>query len=117
LVAAEWPETADTALDAALAAQGALLPAFGRTFPHAVALDHDVATWFNDLKAVRRRDGDWAAVDDLRDHGPALLTVEDPHRVCDLAMGDLALMGRTPVWDLDSALNRPAPTGLLVTTG
>jgi hypothetical protein len=107
----------DTALDAVLAAQAAVLPAPGRRLPVTVALDHDVATWWNDLKAARRAGRPWAEVPDLGDHGPGALTVEDPDRLCDLAMGDLALMGRSPAWDLRSAVGRASPGGLLVTAG
>ena len=108
---------ADSALEAALTAQRALLPRTGRTFPDRVELDHDVAAWWSELKRVRRSGGRWSDVADLRTFGPGELVVDDPNRVCDLAMGDLALMGRAPAWDLASDLSRPSPTGLLVTTG
>lgn len=117
LVVAEFGLVEDRALDAVLAAQEALLPAFGRSFPVALGLDHDVVAWWQDLKAVRRSGGDWASVPDLGRYGPGGLVVDDPAHVCDLAMGDLALMGRSPAWDLDSPLSRASPNGLLVTAG
>ena len=107
---------ADSALDRRRPAQRALLPASGRSFPPRGAGPRRPRL-VQDLKAVRRR----AASTGRRsptsaDYGPAHLAVDDPDRVCDLAMGDLALMGRSPAWDLDSPLNRPSPNGLLVTT-
>ncbi len=107
----------DTAMATVLAAQAALLPAAGRTFPCRTVLEHDVVAWWQDLKAVRRSGADWAGVADLGAYPPGELTVTDPDRVCDLAMGDLALLGRSPAWDLDSPLCRASPNGLLVTAG
>jgi hypothetical protein len=62
----------DASWDAVAAAQAAVMPVRGRTYPYAIDLAHDVARWYAD---GREADGEKRA---LASYGPGRLVVEDP---------------------------------------
>jgi radical SAM superfamily enzyme YgiQ (UPF0313 family) len=70
----------DSALEVALAVQHAVLPSSDRTFPVTLELAHDYVSWWSAVREQKRAGNhDWgASVPPLRDHGPGVLTVDDP---------------------------------------
>jgi hypothetical protein len=100
----------DSALDAVLDVQNALLPARNRSFPESVPLAHDYMAWHAALIAAKdaRHHNDWPAiVPPLRSFPPATLTVKDPYDVCALGMGQNIDSSVWNVWELDSPVSRP----------
>jgi hypothetical protein len=99
-----------TALDAALTAQLALLPSYGRTFPLVLELDHDVARWMEQIMAVKAAGHlhDWDQhVPRLGEIGPGLLAVDDPDDIVGTSIGvsfDMNVIGFN--WEFDSPLSR-----------
>jgi len=99
-----------SALDAALAAQLALLPAYGRTFPEVVELEHDVAAWAEAIMAAKAggRLHDWDdQVPRLSEFGPTQMTVDDPDDIVGTSIGvmcDMNVVGMN--WEFDSPLSR-----------
>jgi len=97
-------------LDAILAAQVAILPAAGRTFPETIDLRHDVVGWYQAMLAAKSLHGDehWTElVPQLEEFPAGKLTVDDPERVTDLYLGvnrESTAVGAT--WELDSPLGR-----------
>ena len=61
------------AWDAVCAAQAAVMPVMGRTYPFAIDLAHDVVQWYEDGRAA-------GEPRPLASYGPARLVVEDPLR-------------------------------------
>lgn len=104
----------DSALRTVLEVQASLLPAFGRSFPLTLALDHDIVAWSNEVTDARAHDpsGAWAErVPRLNTFGPAELVVDDPMSINDWAVGihpELNSLGVN--WELDSALARAGVT-------
>jgi radical SAM superfamily enzyme YgiQ (UPF0313 family) len=102
----------DGALRSILAAQTAILPAYGRSFPERVDLEHDVVAWNNAVTEAKVADpsADWTGqVPALASFGPGVLVVEDPADVCSWALGihaELNSLGAN--WELDSPLARAA---------
>ena len=98
------------ALDAAIAAQHALLPAFGRSFPQIVALDHDVVAWAEAIMAAKAAGNlhDWDEhVPHLGEFGPGHLVVSDPDDIVGTSIGlsvDMNVIGFN--WEFDSPLSR-----------
>ena len=62
------------AWDAVCAAQAAVMPVMGRTYPFAIDLPYDVVQWYEDGRAA-------GAPSPLASHGPGRLVVEDPLRL------------------------------------
>jgi hypothetical protein len=100
----------DSALDAILQAQHALLPAKGRAYPCAVDLPHDVVAWYSQLLAAKAA-GHWRdwqmVIPTLSEFGPNRLEVNDEGGAvtrmlgCDLEMSSLGVN-----WDMDSEIGR-----------
>jgi hypothetical protein len=96
---------ATSALGAVLAAQSAVMPRALARYPRRQALAHDVAAWRAELR--RGVLGGEGPSRTLSEHGPAILTVEDP-----LGMSYLPLLGPLQIsydyhrlqWELSSAL-------------
>ena len=100
----------DSALHTVLAVQAGLLPAYGRTFPQVLQLDHDIVAWTQAISEARAIDpsGDWhSVVPHLSTYGPTDLKVDDTAGINDWAMGihpELNSLGIN--WELDSRLSR-----------
>lgn len=101
----------DSALDTVLRVQHALLPAWQRSFPLEVALDHDYAAWHGAVITAKLGDhqADWPdVVPSLRSFGPGTLTVEDHDRVCRHGVGNSVSTAQIKAgWELDSEVARP----------
>jgi hypothetical protein len=112
LAVEELGVTDDGALRSILAAQTALLPAYGRTFPDRLTLEHDVVAWNQAVTEAKALDpsADWTGtVAQLGTYGPGGLLVEDPGDVCSWAIGihaELNSFGAN--WELASPLARAA---------
>lgn len=99
-----------TPVRAVLAAQHAILPSPGRSFPVTVDLDHDVVSWQRAVLAAKTAHGDthWTErVPRLAEFPPGQLTVDDPGSMSDLYLG----LNRESIavgvsWELDSPLSR-----------
>ena len=105
-----WPDGDYRALDAALAAQEALLPAPGRRFPYEVKLDHDYVGWVDMVVEAKQTNGvaDWVDhVPPLADLEPGTLLVDDPMNNNNLKIGDTDNGSSVRVWELVSPLARP----------
>ncbi len=101
----------DSAFQAVVEVQHALLPARGRSFPIQIPLAHDYVAWRNQVLEAREhghRD-DWhRVVPPLREFGPGTLPVDDPHKVCSTALdGSLTALAHESSWDFDSPVSRP----------
>ena len=100
----------DPALRSILAAQHALQPSRGRSFPQVVELDHDVVAWYNAIVAAKDAGVDWTtSVPRLGDHGPGLLTVDDLTEVCSLGLGFRIDYDHNVDWELTSPMARSMP--------
>ncbi|MCB1690399.1 MAG: radical SAM protein [Halioglobus sp.] len=100
----------DSALDAVLAAQHAILPAHGRVFPHVVELPHDVVAWHAQVLAVKG-DGHWrdwqSMVPPLASFGPGRLEVNDVDGLVTKLLGcDVGMSSSGANWDMDSGIAR-----------
>ncbi len=100
----------DSALDAAIAAQHAILPAFGRAYPHVLELPHDVVAWHAQVLAVKG-DGHWrdwpSIVPPLASFGPGRLEVNDVDGLVTALLGcDVAMSSGGANWDMDSGIAR-----------
>lgn len=100
----------DSALTAILAAQHALLPAHGRTFPHVVELAHDVVAWHASMLASKDA-GHWrdwqSVVPPLSSFGPGYLEVNDVDGKVTNLLGchaDISAGGAN--WDMESGIGR-----------
>lgn len=97
-------------LDAVLAAQAAILPAPGRTFPVTLDLPHDVVGWYQAMLAAKgvHTGEHWTdVVPQLEEFPPGTLTVDDPGRVSEHYLGlnrESTAVGVS--WELDSPLGR-----------
>ena len=111
LVQTEWPDGDYRGLETALAAQLAVLPAFGREFPYVVELDHDFVHWFEVVRQAKISfgPGEWVDhVPALGDLGPVRFEVEDPRGVNRAQVGNTAVGPTVRSWELQSAIRRPA---------
>jgi hypothetical protein len=100
----------DSALASALAAQHALLPAPGRTFPVTVELAHDVGAWHEQAMEAKASGEDWTeVVPRLGTFGPAPFTVDDPDHISDHATGYFLEASWLDMWELESPVARPHP--------
>jgi radical SAM superfamily enzyme YgiQ (UPF0313 family) len=100
-----------TALDTALAAQLAHLPAADRTMPQTVHLQHDYAAWYAAVFEARsgERRNEWERdAPRLRDYPPGELKVSDPHDVCGTLVGKQrqVLAWNIQGWDMSSPVAR-----------
>jgi radical SAM superfamily enzyme YgiQ (UPF0313 family) len=100
----------DSALDAVLTAQRALLPTHGRTFPDVVELPHDVVAWHAQMLAVKG-DGhrkDWQSIaPPLSSFGPGRLEVNDINGTVTKLLGcDITISAVGVNWDMDSGVAR-----------
>lgn len=89
----------DTALDAVLQANRAVIPDPAKSYPLSVPLGHDVAAWYGSRGARP-----------LREHGPAVLTVTDPEGRSRAEAGQSTNQNsvREQTWELPSDLRRSA---------
>ena len=111
LVRDVWPDGDYRGFDSVLAAQLAVLPAFGREFPYSVELEHDYVAWFEMVREAKAEHGpaDWVDhVPALGDLGPKVLTVEDPRDVNRVHVGNVAVGPTVRSWELVSDIRRPA---------
>lgn len=102
----------DSGLRTALAVQHAHLPAAGRTFPHAVELEHDFCAWWDTLLTTREEGHreDWEKhIPRLHEFGPATLMIDDPNHICHREIGKplFLLLYNLRTWELDSPVARP----------
>jgi hypothetical protein len=97
-------------LDAVLAAQRAILPASGRSFPSTIELEHDVVGWYQAMLAAKgvHDDAHWTeVVPQLDDLPPGTVTVDDPAGMSDLYVGlNREAMAVGVSWELESPLSR-----------
>ncbi len=100
----------DSALDAILRAQHALLPSADRVLPERQALAHDVVAWHAAMIEAKRSHvgADWPrSVPRLRDLPPGELVVADPRGVVQRLLGipmDAAAVGMH--WEYDTPMAR-----------
>lgn len=106
----------DAALDSALRAQHAMLPAPERRFPETIELSCDYASWYQDVQAARESGHykDWFNfVPPLRAYGQGTLTVTDPKEICARRLGkNFNEGGGWATWELDSEIARPSAGAL-----
>ena len=108
----------DAALDSALRAQHAVLPAAERQFPVTTEMPCDYASWHADVLTAKESGhlADWhATVTPLRSYGPGSVTITDPGLVCANALGRNFNDGVWSIWELSSEISRPSEG--VVTTG
>jgi hypothetical protein len=106
----------DSALEAVLAVQHALLPARDRAFPHTIELPHDYAAWHAAMANLRDEGhlADWhELLAPLRTYRPASLTVDDPLESCQRFLGPTyTFLSEDSAWDLASPVSRPRQADL-----
>lgn len=100
----------DSALDAVLIAQRALLPAHGRTYPYSIELPHDVVGWHAKMLGAKAA-GHWRdwqmVVPTLSEFPPGRLEVNDEGGWVTRMLGcDLELASNGVNWDMDSGIGR-----------
>lgn len=100
----------DSALDAILIAQHALLPAHGRTYPYSVELPHDVVAWHATMLGAKAA-GHWRdwqmVVPPLSEFSPGRLDVNDEGGWVTSMLGcDLEQSSNGVNWDMDSGIGR-----------
>ena len=100
----------DSALDTIIAAQKAVMPAHGRSFPYSVELPHDVVAWHTqmlDAKAAGHR-RDWqTVVPTLSEFEPGRLDVTDVNGTVTKSLGCPMDINSSGVnWDMESDLGR-----------
>ena len=100
----------DSALDAVLTAQHALLPAHGRVYPHTVELPHDVVAWHTRILEAKAA-GHWRdwqiVVPPVASYPPGVLRVNDVNGTATNLLGcstNMAAAGAN--WDMDSGIER-----------
>ncbi len=107
----------DAALDSALRAQHAMIPAPERRFPETIELPCDYAAWHADV-LIAKENGhlqDWfKVVAPLRSYGPGTLTITDPNKICYQALGRDFNSGVWSIWELASEIARPSEGALTV---
>lgn len=100
----------DSALDAVLAAQHAIMPAYGRAYPYTVELPHDVVAWHAQILATKGagHSQDWQAiVPPLSSFGPGRLEVSDANDSVTNMLGcDIGISSGGANWDMDSGIAR-----------
>ena len=100
----------DSALDAILRAQHAIMPSHGRSYPYVAELPHDVVEWHKQMLTAKAsgRWRDWQeVVPPLSSFGPAELPVDDSNGSVTKLLGchiDINSNGAT--WDMDSGIAR-----------
>lgn len=100
----------DSALDAVLSAQLALLPAHGREYPLRVELAHDVVAWHSQMLAAKEA-GHWRdwpmVVPRLAEFCAGYLEVDDSSGSVSKLLGcDVELSAIGVTWDMDSGIAR-----------
>ncbi|MCB1690400.1 MAG: hypothetical protein KDI33_18015 [Halioglobus sp.] len=100
----------DSALDAILAAQHAMLPAHGRVYPYAIDLPHDVVAWHAQMLATKGA-GHWRdwqkVVPPLASFGPGSLEVNDVNNAATTLLGcDVMIASGGANWEMDSGISR-----------
>ncbi|MFT5201214.1 MAG: radical SAM superfamily enzyme YgiQ (UPF0313 family) [Candidatus Aldehydirespiratoraceae bacterium] len=99
----------DTALDAALQVQHAMLPDASRSFPEHVELAHDYPEWQRQVHHARETGNraDWETiVPPLVEFEPIIMTVEDPRFVCTSNTGHGSVLDSYNDWELDAPISR-----------
>lgn len=107
----------DAALNSALSAQHAMIPAPERQFPETFELPCDYAAWHEDVLAAKENGHlqDWfKVVPPLRSYGPGTLTVTDPNQICKLGLGRHFNSGIWSIWELSSKIARPSDGAMTV---
>lgn len=101
----------DAALDSALRAQHAMLPAPERKFPATYELPCDYAGWYADILHAKENGHreDWSeVVAPLRSYGPGSLTVTDPIEICTMGLGQNFNLITWSLWEMTSEIARPS---------
>lgn len=101
----------DAALDSAMRAQLAMIPAPERIFPETMELPCDFVSWYADVVSAKENGHlqDWSeVVAPLRSYGPGALVITDPNRVCEQALGRNFNSGVWSIWELGSEIARPS---------
>ncbi|MDG1946027.1 MAG: radical SAM protein [Halioglobus sp.] len=101
----------DAALDSALRAQHAMIPAPERQFPETIELPCDYAAWHADVLTAKENGHlqDWfKTVAPLRSYGAGILTVTDPNQICEQALGRSFNSYIWSLWELSSEIARPS---------
>jgi hypothetical protein len=100
----------DSALEAVLTAQHALLPAHGREFPLTISLPHDVGRWYRAMVAEKSgpHRATWPErVPRLVTTGPADFVVDDPTGVVERSLGGSVEMTSLGLnWEYVSPVSR-----------
>ncbi|MBX3287637.1 MAG: radical SAM protein, partial [Actinobacteria bacterium] len=99
----------DSALQAVLRAQLAVIPSRERAFPETVELEHDVPAWQAAVLAAKRDHADdWTqVVPRLASFGPTSFAVDDPQSVAVLGLGMALVYDPDSDWELASPMARP----------
>lgn len=100
----------DSALDAVMQAQHALLPAFGRQYPHKVELQHDIVAWHTQMLTAKSS-GHWQdwqdVVPPLHEFPPGTMEVNDADGFVTSMLGcAIESSGIGVNWDMDSGIGR-----------
>jgi len=100
----------DSALDAVIAAQLSVLPAHGREYPCSVALQHDVAAWYEQMLAAKAA-GHWKdwhlVIPCLSEFAPSTLEVDDADGWVTKMLGcDIEMSANGVNWDMESRIAR-----------
>jgi radical SAM superfamily enzyme YgiQ (UPF0313 family) len=100
----------DSALDAILAAQHAILPSHGREFPFVVDLPHDVEAWHSQMLGAKSA-GHWrdwpTVIPPLSEFPAAHLEVNDEGGAVTKMLGcDIEMTSNGVNWDMDSGVGR-----------
>ena len=100
----------DSALDAIMLAQHAVLPAHGREFPYVVDMPHDVVAWHKEMLAAKA-DGHWRdwqlVTPQLSDFPPGRLEVDDVEGAVARGLGcDIEMSSNGVNWDMQSSVSR-----------
>jgi radical SAM superfamily enzyme YgiQ (UPF0313 family) len=100
----------NSVLDAVMIVQHALLPAFGRTYPLSLELQHDVVEWHNQILTAKAA-GHWqdwhTIVPPLSSFGLGRMVIDDVDGCVTSVLGcDLLLSGSGINWDMDSGIGR-----------
>ena len=100
----------DSALDAVMRTQHALLPAFGREYPLVLDLPHDIVEWHTQMLAAKTTGSwqDWQTiVPPLSEFGPGKIEVNDSDGFVTSMIGcAIESSGIGINWDLDSGVGR-----------
>lgn len=100
----------DSALNAIMQAQHALLPAFGRKYPQTLELEHDIVEWHNQMLSAKAA-GHWQdwqdVVPPLAQFTPGKMEIDDADGFVTSMLGcSIESSGIGVNWDMDSGIGR-----------